>query len=395
MEVLAALKEIFWKMPKSSIGICKEGEKIFLARLERMGEEWKISATEELSFSPKGEEEAGAVADAVRMHCARRGWSMEILSLCLSEDRLFREIVSLPELEEPDLPEAIHWEIEGREIFGEKGFRTAFGRTGEGKNDYWVAAVEEGEEEGWEYAWRERDMELSCVVAMPPTRDPVEWEEEGLSFDGGRGKLGERLPDVETSPSAMAALYAAMVGAGIFRGLRGSCFSKGKEDPPWDWKALCLAVGSVALVCLCLMVGSDLWRLHAAREDHLEAHRELLLLGKEQKRKDLLEKSMQETERRDSVLAVLSKENFPWYSLLVHFGTMTVEGVCIKDIALSEENILSIEGEAVTFDALAEFLKKFEGDRDFFSAAPLLENATTGEKSKPGEMVQFSLRLEL
>ncbi len=396
MEVLAALKRFFWKRPRSSVGIYEEGEKVSLVLLERRGEEWRLSAAEEVPFSPDGEEgEAGTVADVVRMHCARRGWPTDLLSLCLAEDLLFCETVNLPELEEADLPEAVHWEIEGQEVFGEREFRTAFREIKEGGNEYWVAAVEVAEEEAWERAWRERSMELSHVVAMPPLQDSLKWEEGELVFDGGKVKLGEGRSAAGTGFSAAPALYAAMVGAGIFRGSRCTSFSAGKKEIPWNWKALCLTVGCVALTCLCFMAGSDLWRLHVSRETHQETHRELLLLGREQKRKELLEKSMEETERRESVLAILSKESFPWYGLLVHFGTMTVEGVCIKGIALSEENVLSIEGEAVTFDALAEFLKKFEEDREFFPTAPLLENATAGEEKKPGEMVQFSLRLEL
>ena len=395
MEVLASLKGLFWKTPKSSIGVYKEGTGIFLVFLERFGEEWQLSAVDELPFSTDEDAgEAEIVADMVRMHCARHGWPMDLLSLCLSKDDLFSETIGLPVLEEADLPEAVHWEIEGQEIFGDREFRTAFREAGDGGNEYWVAAVEEAEEEAWEKTWREKDMERSCIVAMPPVQDSLEWEAGGLLLDGMRVRLGERISAAGMNPSAISALYAAMAGAGIFQESLCSCFS-GAKKTPWNWSGLCLAVGCASLMCLGFMAGADLWHLHAAREAHQEAHQELLLLGKEQKKKDLLEKSMAETEHRDAVLATLSKESFPWYSLLVHFGTMTVEGVCIKGIALLEENTLNIEGEAVTFDALADFLKRFEGDKEFFSVSPLLENATAGEGRKPGEMVRFSLRLEL
>ena len=124
-------------------------------------------------------------------------------------------------------------------------------------------------------------------------------------------------------------------------------------------------------------------------------HREWMLLGKEQQQKDMIERSIHETEQRDSLLAGLSRESFPWYGLLVHFGSMTVEGVCIRDIALSEQDLLTMEGEAVTFSALAEFLKKFEEDKDFFPSAPVLMDSSVEKSGAGGDMVRFSLQLKL
>ena len=139
----------------------------------------------------------------------------------------------------------------------------------------------------------------------------------------------------------------------------------------------------------------DLWQLHSAQEERAAVHREWMLLGKEQKQKDLIERSIHETELRDSLLAELSKESFPWYGLLVHFGSMTVEGVCIRDIALIEQDSLKMEGEAVAFSALAEFLKKFEEDREFFPSAPVLLDSSVEKAGMEGDMVRFSLQVKL
>ena len=51
MEMLDALKRTFQKVPQSSIGICRKGGRVFLAWLNRMEEEWQLSAVEEIQLS--------------------------------------------------------------------------------------------------------------------------------------------------------------------------------------------------------------------------------------------------------------------------------------------------------------------------------------------------------
>ncbi|MBQ1336619.1 MAG: PilN domain-containing protein [Selenomonadaceae bacterium] len=393
MEMLAALKRTFRKIPQSSIGISRKGDKIFLAWLDRVEGEWQLSAMEELQLSMDAEEEK-ETAELVRMHCAKNGWRMESFTICIPEEDSFTGSVELPELEEQALAEAIHWEIEGQDIFGERDFCEAFTKIGEGE-EYWFSAMEAAEKVEWEKAWNEQEMEPPQFVAMPPIQESLCWGEGCLVLADREIPLGKNLSASDVPADSIEAIYASMFGAGLLRKESCASFSHGTVVDAWNWKALCLTVAGFAVICLAVVTGMDLWQLHSARDDKAAVHREWMLLGKEQQQKDMIERSIHETEQRDSLLAGLSRESFPWYGLLVHFGSMTVEGVCIRDIALSEQDLLTMEGEAVTFSALAEFLKKFEEDKDFFPSAPVLMDSSVEKSGAGGDMVRFSLQLKL
>ncbi|GEM_PF-4874230 len=393
MEMLDALKRIFRKVPQSSIGISRKGSRIFFSLLDRMGGEWQLSALEEIQLSMEVGEEKEA-AELVRMHCAKNGWSMESFTICIPEEDSFTGSVELPELDEQALAEAIHWEIEGQDIFGERDFCAAFMKMGEG-DEYWFSAMETAEKEEWEKAWNEQEMEPLQFIAMPPIQESLHWGEGCFVLADREILMGKNLSASDVPAASLEAVYAAMFGAGLLRKESCASFSHGTVVDAWNWKALCLTVAGAAMICLAFVAGMDLWQLHSARDDKAAVHREWMLLGKEQQQKDLLERIIHETEQRDSLLAELSGESFPWYGLLVHFGSMTVEGVCIRDIAMSEQDRLNMEGEAVTFSALAEFLKKFEEDKDFFPSAPVLVDSSVEKTSGGGDMVRFSLQLKL
>ena len=76
----------------------------------------------------------------------------------------------------------------------------------------------------------------------------------------------------------------------------------------------------------------------------------------------------------------------------MHLGSLTKEGVWLKEARISGQNLLAIEGEALDYDALSAYLKQFEEDRDFFPDGPLLKKAES-EKGKNDGRIDFSLQL--
>ena len=395
MEVLAALRKRFRIIHHHSIGVHVDAGGIFVVLLKRADEQWYLSGMDELHL-PAGdyEEEAVAAADMLRMHCARNGWPVDLLSVCLSGRGIFMEKIELPSLDDAAVPEAVHWEVEGRDVFGERDFRTVFMKCGEDGHTYWVAAMERAEAEIWESTWKEHDLVLSQLTVMPPVQESLRWDRGSLTLADAEVLLEEGSYE-NASSGFVAALYAAMLGAGLLGGQTRMSFSRQCETDHWNWRVLCLTVACSAALCLGIAAGWDFWQLHAARGSLESVQQECMLLGKEQEEKERIENCMQEAERRNSVLAALSRERLPWYSMLVHFGCMTVEGVYIKEITLSGQNVLDIEGEAVTFDALSDFLKKFEEDKEFFPEGPVLKTSSVEGKGLPGDMICFSLQMKL
>ena len=95
-------------------------------------------------------------------------------------------------------------------------------------------------------------------------------------------------------------------------------------------------------------------------------------------------------EVKEACLGRLTEKSRPLDSLLIHLGTVTVEGAWLTEVDCTEEKILHLRGEAVDYSALGEFLEAFERDRDFFSAVPVLEES----RQKEG-LVEFRLKMEM
>ncbi len=66
-----------------------------------------------------------------------------------------------------------------------------------------------------------------------------------------------------------------------------------------------------------------------------------------------------------------------------HFGELVAP--CLED-----GDVLQIKGQAVSFEALADYIKAFEQDRDFFPQGPVLKSSSVDK-----DIVSFQLSLHL
>ena len=121
-----------------------------------------------------------------------------------------------------------------------------------------------------------------------------------------------------------------------------------------------------------------------------QEQQDLAQLGPDQQRMERLESVRQEIDVKNQQLQALSAKNFPWYSVLVHFGSMTTEGAWLDGLQLEDGDVLQIKGQAVSFEALADYIKAFEQDRDFFPQGPVLKSSSMDK-----DIVSFQLSLHL
>lgn len=394
MEMLDTLKKIFQIIPNKSVGICHDAHRLLAVYLERDGEAWRLSAADELQLMEDGETMEERIVVSLRLHCAKKGWNTEHSSICLSGEDLFSGRAELPELgSAAELAEAVRWEVESRDVFGDEDFRSVSWREEVGESAYWIAAVGEKKAAAWENAWREEMDGNVLLTVMPPLKDSLYCGESGLSFAGSGIAAGNGAGKI--SAEFLPALYAAMLPAGLLGDRYRIRLPQREIEEVWNWKRIGVGMACTIMLVLGMSAGFDLWQLREAKAALQETRRELVLLDAARQKKARIEHMREQVKKRDAGLERLSRESFPWHSLLVHFGCMTVEGVFISDIHLEKENTLDIRGEAVTFDALAEFLKTFEEDRDFFPSGPVLQSSSRSGNQMPGETVRFTLQLDI
>lgn len=120
---------------------------------------------------------------------------------------------------------------------------------------------------------------------------------------------------------------------------------------------------------------------------------ELVRLAPEKQEMEAAETICQQIENREHLLQALQEKGIPWYSVLVHLGCHTTEGVYITDLEIGNAGSqLRLEGRAVNYDALAEFVGSLEQDRAFFPQGAILEDSSL-DKGRDGSQIRFSLTI--
>lgn len=128
---------------------------------------------------------------------------------------------------------------------------------------------------------------------------------------------------------------------------------------------------------------------------HMQAQ-ELALLQPEKNEMAAALARCQSIEARERQIGSLQEKGVPWYSLLVHLGTNTCDGVFLTGITVRDNgSSCHLSGQAVTYDALAEFVGKLEADKDFFPQGVKLEKTarTKAGVANPGA-IEFSLVID-
>ena len=151
--------------------------------------------------------------------------------------------------------------------------------------------------------------------------------------------------------------------------------------------------GVAVLVVLLLGfgLGRDLCAFYTARQARQAAEAQLSALATDQRAMAVRQAVHQRAMRKAQVLHDLSVQRQPWYSLLVHLGTVVPEGVWLEQVQLAADGSCRLQGRAVDYPALTHFLQGCEQTEGFFTQLPQLEEARQGEDGS----LTFRLRLQL
>ena len=155
------------------------------------------------------------------------------------------------------------------------------------------------------------------------------------------------------------------------------------------WFAAWLTVGLILL-------SADFLHYRQAYALAEQQEHELALLSAEVQEMHALTAQTGRIADREKKIQAFSSQGMPWYSLLVHLGTNTAQGVLLTGINVSADgHKLYLEGQAVSYDCLAEFIGQFEADKLFFAQGVTLENSEVlkGRGNEP-DKVQFSLSID-
>ena len=311
-----------------------------------------------------GEQEDGTLtemASQAAMEIAKKGWQDLPVVYVVPEAELIRYALQLP----PDLSieeqrEAAYWELDdkllARGLSGED-FACLCQPAKEMDGKCLITAVRKGYLQAVRQAFAQAELKL---VDMIPAG--------GEELQGPLNYL--------QNPQREGAGFCGRTGSEIAYGRLLSI-----------WLALLL------LICTCL-AALDVFSYQQAKSFAAERQAELVLMEQERKQMAELTAKRAAVERREGLWQQLGQQGISGYSLLVHLGTSIGDGVCLTRIHTGAEGEgVLLEGQAVNYDCLMDFMGRLEADRDYFSAVDLDNSSLAKGKSGEADRIQFSLRI--
>ena len=369
--------------PREAVGISMTAEGLRLVRLaapeERDGV-WTVSASSGAACSCDGADAASlAAAACAALHSL--GWMHLPLGLALPAELAVTAEHELPAaLTGRELQAALLWAMraeadsEGRTLPADLQLCCAPMETDAAVQRYWTAAMAERRVQSYFSAFSARGLRLRRLTICPPdggtlapliaaARDPqMPWEE----------RTGE-----------CAAIYAGLLVTEPSSAL--SWHAERRIFPQLRRHAPELIAGAATLIFVAI-VSADAAGLMAERTATETVQEELRLHDADVRRMEDYAMRRAAVAERERALTKVQAESLPLRALLVHLGTLPLKGIQLT--ALRVGQMLEIEGEAESYEALATMTEHIAAD-GFFRAPPVL-----AEASREDGHIRFVLRTD-
>ena len=372
--------------PREAVGISMTAEGLRLVRLaapeERDGA-WTVTASSGAVCSCDGAD-AAALAAAAHTALHSLGWLHLPLGLALPAELAVTAERELPAaLTGRELQTALLWAMraeadrEGRTLPADLRLCCAPMETDANTHRYWTAAMTERRVQSYFSVFSARGLRLRRLTICPPdggtlapliaaARDPqMPWEEPAE-------RTGE-----------CAAIYAGLLvpapSSQLSWHAEHHIFSCLRRHAPE------LTAGAATLI-FAAAVSADAAGLMAERTATETVQEELRLHDADVRRMEDYAMRRAVVAERERVLAEVQAESRPLRALLVHLGTLPLKGIHLT--ALRVGQMLEIEGEAESYEALATMTEHIAAD-EFFRAPPVL-----AEASREDGHIRFVLRTD-
>lgn len=372
--------------PREAVGISVTAEGLRLVRLaapeERDGA-WTVTASSGAACSCDGAD-ASALAAAACAALRPLGWAHLPLGLALPAELAVMAERELPAaLTGRELQAALLWAMraeadrEGRTLPADLRLCCAPMETDANIHRYWTAAMEEPRVQSYFSAFSARGLRLRRLTLCPP--------------DGGTlapliaAARESQMPweEVEERTGECAAIYAGLLvpapSSQLSWHAEHHIFSQLRRHAPE------LTAGAATLI-FAVAVSADAAGLMAERTATETVQEELRLHDADVRRMEDYAMRRAAVAERERVLAKVQAESPPLRALLVHLGTLPLKGIHLT--ALRVGQMLEIEGEAESYEALATMTEHIAAD-GFFRAPPVL-----AEVSREDGYIRFVLRTD-
>ena len=396
---LEGLRSMLCKKPEAFLGVYGAADRITFLELSCDGGTWAVGRKAEEKWQRPQDfgEMTELLAEHITMRLAREGWENLPLALCLPEGEFICKLFPMSgEIPREEQRTAAFWEIDN--------YLQACGLTLE--NVSCTSARLPGEEtvealillrekiRTLEEAFDSKEIRLEGLFPETPLVAECRLQEEGWQIGGLQLWGSESAGDKESLEGERRSLYAAAALAGLGNdSWPENLLAWKKEESPWNYEGIGRLVMMVAAVFAAVMLVVDLGELYLASRAAEEARQQMAALEPARLVMEADRKMASLAESKEACLAGLSEKSRPLDSVLIHLGTVTVEGAWLTEVDCTQESLLLLRGEAVDYSALGEIMEAFEKDRGFFPSVPLLEDSRQREDEGGG--IEFRLKMDM
>ena len=347
-------KKYFYDIPTSMVGFFADSDTLYGAYLIFKGDEWHLADNFQAKIIRCNDEGFTAEAQTAAALLAKKGLADVFTSFCVTDDVIFSGLERMPDMNPDDRQMAAMWHMAA--TFPQNNEDKIIVVCPQGNGLYWLSAAPKTLINEIKTAWRENEINLWNVCAIP--------EEDALAtigtdvFQAAGTKILGCIPTNHKTQKAVYAAAAALPQDTINR----SFFSR-SSSLPMKWGRL-----SVVMIVLCLLVlmpisAYDIYLLKSEEKKLADVRRTELSLSAEKK----LMKKIIAAQRETKILNIninRLKSGVSMFVVFAHLGTIKAEGAYFLSV-VADETSLKIIGEAVSYEAALALIKKYETDSLF------------------------------
>ena len=414
MKMSINLKNIFTKIISSwslkrkfdkTVGIYFNGSKIFCVNLNLTSAEdnlskWKVVDTAELTLIINGqlsersrsilmefdaldddipdeetprEKLIELIAEKVSSLCTY--WQVNSVALCVDSDDVITTVEDLSGIPKDKIPNTVQYQIAVAGNLEANTYLYSFLETDSG---VWMEGILNTEALKYTQAFQERGLQLLALTAMPDEVQTVE------SID---------LTDIDIDFLEYGGMKAAFAAKSLVYRVNPNFLQNQTVDlEGWNYKGITAAVILITFLTMAVIGCLDFWEYRQVNSELEHERNRLALLESDRRKEEFINKDLAELKNRNQIIANLSENNFPWRSLLIHFGTVKIQGVWLTEIRSLTDRNIEVKGEAVSYEAAASYVKALENDSNVFKTVQLKHSEM---KSEGQQLVQFVIELSL
>ena len=154
----------------------------------------------------------------------------------------------------------------------------------------------------------------------------------------------------------------------------------------WPVNRLILATGILIIMIFSSMYSYSLFEVWSIEKQLQDNRNQYQLLQPTRAIMESANNKQQQFEKKNNILAVLTKDRRSWYGIIQHLTAVTSPQIWFTDMIKSDKDTIQIKGWSATYLGVAGFMQTIENDQFFIE--PVLTNV---EKDTVTQATKFEI----